>query len=212
MGSGNVGSRSKLEGALRAPRAREAHHVRAHARPLARDIAEEPKEIFAVFGWSAGDSRVPEEARKTGFAGSTSFLPAFPARDAPLNIDIVTCHHSEYYRDSLQGKALDTEAPIPNSFPVVEAGAEFCFTLLITLSPARLNELRKSLDLSSGFDPLPRARDWLLHGLTELGIGAKTSAGYGWFRYDEEAQKRQVEAELARERAGDEERQRQAKA
>ncbi len=122
------------------------------------------------------------------FAGLISFLPAFPVGKALLAVDIVNCHHPEYYQGK-RDKSDDTETPIPNFFPAVEAGAKFEFIIV----PAR----RKFQGIPDNL--MNTAMAWLKDGLSFRGAGAKTNAGYGWFEYDETAQS-QAE-KLARENA-----------
>ncbi|MEI8040272.1 MAG: type III-B CRISPR module RAMP protein Cmr6 [Verrucomicrobiota bacterium] len=121
--------------------------------------------------------------RTSHFAGTVSFLPAFPhhlpARD--LDLDVITCHHPDYYsrRTDARGsqvmpQALDTEDPNPVIFPAVAAGAVFAFAAL------PLRGVRDSLS-QSGRKLHEVARGWLIQGLETFGIGAKTAAGYGWF-------------------------------
>jgi CRISPR/Cas system CMR subunit Cmr6 (Cas7 group RAMP superfamily) len=119
------------------------------------------------------------------YAGCVSFLPAYlidlgraekvegiPLDVPPLNqleLDVVTCHHSEYYRDNpAYASAADTEEPVPVVFPAVAPGHVFLFPLA---------KLRKCRD-----HDLKVARTWLQTGLETFGLGAKTNAGYGWLR------------------------------
>jgi CRISPR-associated protein Cmr6 len=129
--------------------------------------------------------RKPASAKDFGhFAGATAFLPAYPYQ-LPFNdveLDVVTCHHPDYYsqRKDRAGKlampvALDTEEPNPVVFPAVAAGAVFAFAVLplrgergsLAQPPKKLHEI---------------AREQLRQGLEAFGLGAKTSAGYGWFK------------------------------
>jgi CRISPR type III-B/RAMP module RAMP protein Cmr6 len=124
------------------------------------------------------------------FAGGVSFFPAYPVDlsktgqmeglpvELPpfgkLELDVVTCHHGEYYRQArdyskklVMPVALDTEEPVPVVFPSVAAGHVFGFALLpLRACPQCL---------------LDQARVWLASGLASFGLGAKTAAGYGWF-------------------------------
>ncbi len=112
------------------------------------------------------------------FGGLVSFLPACPTnalagRRSPgspppgqLELDVVTCHHSHYYKGEWK-VATDTDDPVPVVFPAVAPGHLFCFPLA---------PLRNAAD-----DLLEQARTWLATGLEVFGIGAKTNAGYGWF-------------------------------
>lgn len=124
------------------------------------------------------------------FAGTVCFLAAYPVflettrvDDLPicqipaagtLELDVVTCHHMEYYEGKMS-VAFDSEDPNPVKFPAVEPGHVFAFALL----PLRQADHRL----------LATAREWLVGGLSVFGIGAKTSAGYGWFDCSETVQK-----------------------
>lgn len=122
------------------------------------------------------------------FAGSVSFLPAYPAdtgkvdglpMEVPelgkIELDVVTCHHPDYYgrKENEQGGlmmpvALDSEQRIlPVIFPAIAPGHIFAFALL------PLRDCAPEL--------LNHARAWLATGLQTFGLGAKTAAGYGWF-------------------------------
>jgi CRISPR/Cas system CMR subunit Cmr6 (Cas7 group RAMP superfamily) len=133
------------------------------------------------------------------FAGAVQFLPAFPWSDDPgIELDVVTPHHTAYYENRLP-EATDTEEPTPNVFPVVSPAKEPVFVFPLVRSPhATVNEV-------------PLARAWLRAGLTLLGIGGKTAAGYGWFEstleldaqmlQEAEREAQEKEAEAARLRA-----------
>lgn len=134
-----------------------------------------------------GDLRFPG-----AFAGSVGFLPAYPqklecagtqpeglALSLPplgaLELDIVTCHHRDYYEGKASHpQATDDEEPNPVVFPAVQAGHLFAFPLL-------------SLRGSAPSD-VDSAAAWLAGGLRAFGLGAKTNAGYGWFDTDDRLQ------------------------
>ncbi|MBK9138137.1 MAG: type III-B CRISPR module RAMP protein Cmr6 [Verrucomicrobia bacterium] len=147
------------------------------------------------------------------FAGSVSFLPAYPVDlgktgkvdglplDVPqlgkLELDVVTCHHREYYSGNpAYASAPDTEEPVPVVFPAVAPGHVFTFALV---------PLRGAKDPSYPSDPsatpngkapfclLTFALAALRTGLEVFGLGAKTNAGYGWFADVTEAAKAQLE-------------------
>jgi len=91
-------------------------------------------------------------------AGTVAFLAAVPAKDDwKLVADVLTPHHN-----------CDHKNPTPSFFVAVEKGATFRFTLKET-SRAETGDLEN-------------AENWLKKGLTEGGAGAKTAAGYGWFK------------------------------
>ena len=152
--------------------------------PNHREVAQTAAEALAThFGW-----RITDNQRETpwkslpNFAGSVSFLPAYPVDlgktgkvdGLPLEVpplgkfelDVVTCHHRDYYAGN-SPTATDTEEPNPVVFPAVAPGHVFAFAI----APLR------------GADPqlVQHARNWLATGLSVFGLGAKTNAGYGWF-------------------------------
>ncbi|HBM15079.1 MAG TPA: type III-B CRISPR module RAMP protein Cmr6 [Lentisphaeria bacterium] len=95
---------------------------------------------------------------KSENAGTIAFLAAVPAKDDwKLVTDVLTPHGGNDYTN-----------PVPSFFVAVEKGATFKFTLKKT-SRAEA-------------DDLELAENWLKRGLTENGAGAKTAAGYGWFK------------------------------
>lgn len=195
------------------------------------------------FAWACGphwnDLRIQaQEALGCGprkdFAGTVSFLPAYPtapgtlgpAEGLPLRLpslgelelDVVTCHHREYYGEPKEPKGIphadpkwkrwkaehdrwerdwatapDIEEPNPVVFPSVAPGHVFVFALL---------PLRPSSE-----PDVIHARTWLATGLSVFGLGAKTNAGYGWFRDVTEAVRTAFEAD--ERRRIDEERQRE---
>jgi CRISPR type III-B/RAMP module RAMP protein Cmr6 len=101
--------------------------------------------------------------------GKVTFLDGCPVSGAGLVVDIVNPHFGAYYSDPT-GHALpdDKGRPIPNRFLTVPGGAVFSFGL-------------------TSRDPvaLAAADGWLRRGLRDLGIGAKTAAGYGIMRVPE---------------------------
>ncbi len=127
------------------------------------------------FAWAIqGNSIILKAAQEllpkaSTFSGTIGFLPSTPNRDPGLELDVVTPHHTEYYKGNNPG-APDTEDPVPVYFPAVKpqaANQHFAFPL-IPLARAKEGDLQL-------------AKMFLSHGLEILGIGAKTHAGYGWF-------------------------------
>lgn len=127
---------------------------------LAGDAGTEKKEIaedfFAVFGHE-------------GHRGAVQFHDGW-LEGAKLAPDIMTVHFSKYYRN--EKSPTDDQSPIPISFYVVT-----CERVFLSLSSAK-----QSLSVD---DPQHRllqvAGIWMEKALTELGIGAKTTSGYGLF-------------------------------
>lgn len=155
------------------------------------------RDITAVFGWGDEDWKSGRkgngefrsdfemacgthwEACQSAFknlpaqsSGRIAFLPAYPVDGDPgIELDVVTGHHSKYYADPLPtAVATDTEEPVPVIFPAVSPARKPRF--VFALVPLRFDD--KAL--------ADKARDWLRQGLEGFGIGAKTAAGYGWFK------------------------------
>lgn len=108
------------------------------------------------------------------FKGIASFLPAYPTEPPKLVVDMVNPHHRKYYRSRGDLPATDDEDPMPNYFPAVEAGCRFGFAVVLNRIPTECPFTAKEL--------LETAQRWLEQAITRKGAGAKTAAGYGWFR------------------------------
>ncbi|MDY0176596.1 MAG: type III-B CRISPR module RAMP protein Cmr6 [Lentisphaeria bacterium] len=109
------------------------------------------------------DDGKPLEERR----GAVVFLPASPANQAEIAVDITTVHTPDYYCSGIESD-LKNEQPKPNLFPVVDKGAEFDFCILLTANGTP--------------DLLDVTERWLSNALQDWGLGAKTAAGYGWFK------------------------------
>jgi CRISPR type III-B/RAMP module RAMP protein Cmr6 len=152
------------------------------------DVAEKvAAKLFKKLHAKPRELDKPLAPQLPSFAGSVSFLPAYSikvgANALPLaepdlgalELDVVTCHHGDYYAsDDPAAEAEDTEEPVPVVFPTTAAGHVFIFAML----PLR--------DCSG--ELLSQARTWLSGGLGTFGLGAKTGAGYGWFDTGEKVQ------------------------
>lgn len=132
------------------------------------------------FAWATGGATLGEHA--PSFAGSVAFLPAHPVHlektgeikvlpdsTGQLELDVLTCHHMDYYGAAPEATtvATDDDDPNPVFFPAVAAGHVFAFPIL---------SLPRSAEGLAGL-----ARTWLSIGLGTFGLGAKTASGYGWF-------------------------------
>ncbi len=98
-------------------------------------------------------------------AGNVAFLNAFPTpgRKWSLVVDVLTRHNDP------ADPFMDRKDPNPIMFPAVERGVQFEFVV----APARPGVPA---------DDVALAAQWLREALKEAGVGAKTSAGYGWFK------------------------------
>jgi CRISPR type III-B/RAMP module RAMP protein Cmr6 len=103
-----------------------------------------------------------------------------------LCVDVLTPHHSEYYGGSRSTPA-DTEDPVPTQFLAVAPGVRFDFRLRLAwpTDPSGNNgeDTRVATIKALGWDRTEtkkRVVDSLSSALAEIGIGAKTAAGYGY--------------------------------
>ena len=94
-------------------------------------------------------------------AGNLTFLGGFPETLPKLDLDIVTPHPDN-------GKGRIT----PNPFLAIAPGVIWHFPLIV----------RTGLPESESSDLLNQSAKWLEDVITEFGIGAKTSSGFGGFR------------------------------
>jgi CRISPR type III-B/RAMP module RAMP protein Cmr6 len=144
--------------------------------------------------WAAGDTETLHIAlsalpSQNDFKGIISFLQASPA-DGQVRIvaEGITPHTDQ---------AGQEMSPNPLTFPAVERGSNFGFALV---QNRRLEE--HTLAVSA----LDQAATWLRTAITGTGIGAKTSAGYGWFTIDDVAEEaRRVAAKKAAAEAAQQE-------
>lgn len=148
--------------------------------------------VLRVFGASSNDFSPPKQGRgdvtnpagalhdyldivndPCDVKGAVTFLPAWPYDAAKIVVDLTNVHTPDYYRTG-NVEDLAKEKPRPNPFPVVESGARFAFSVV-------LNGMDEDSEL------LRKTTSWLHTALTVHGLGAKTSAGYGWFSVDDHA-------------------------
>lgn len=104
----------------------------------------------------------------TGRAGGAVFFDAIPARWPHLELDVMNPHYAEYYQG--KGPPANWLSPVPVYFLTLAPGTEFRFAV----------GWRGSWD-EKGRELSKLAKEWLVAGLKNLGGGAKTSAGYGYF-------------------------------
>jgi len=114
---------------------------------------EEDAEVRAVFGTQKE-------------AGSVVFLDAIPLVAPSFALDIMNSHYPKYYESKGRKPPADWESPNPVFFLTVER-TPYQFALIG----------RKRGAVAE----VEAAERWLRGALCELGIGAKTSAGYGYF-------------------------------
>ncbi len=104
-------------------------------------------------------------------AGTICFFDAVPDGAVKLDLDIMNPHHRAYYDKHGEGTPpADYESPVPVYFLTVAKGTRFRFAL----APLWVNTGDAEKDVL-------KAVEWLQGGLTDLGVGGKTTSGYGMF-------------------------------
>lgn len=96
-------------------------------------------------------------------AGGLVFFDTYPLKHFILRLDVLTPHYAKYYSDKGGTPPTDDQEPVPITFPVVTKST---FNISIGVLP----EAAAYVD---------QVREMVCMALTEYGIGAKTSLGYG---------------------------------
>jgi CRISPR-associated protein Cmr6 len=121
----------------------------------------------------AGLRQINETCGAQEHAGLVCFFDAVPNAPLALETDIINPHYPDYYRafgkDPMTPPA-DYYSPIPVTFLTVAAESVFLFAV----APRRAGRAEDEAATA-------RALTWLQEGLAELGMGAKTTSGYGLF-------------------------------
>jgi CRISPR-associated protein Cmr6 len=146
-------------------------------RLLSQDDDRKLHEQFARQGTGASETaeRLVRSFRvifgTTAAAGRAVFFDSIPSRPPRLELDIMNPHFPRYYTDT-SGRAAptDSQQPTPVYFLAVAPGTKFRFAVGWR-GPQNGGDLVMH----------ELARGWLITGLTGQGVGAKTSAGYGYF-------------------------------
>ncbi len=116
--------------------------------------------------------------------GSLIFFDAFPTHAPTIKEDIMNPHYPKYYTG--EEPPADYQSPVPIPFLTVE---NTTFQFLLGLKPLKgLEDAKVSGPIATHLGAndgelslLQAGKQWLLKALTEHGIGAKTSLGYGFF-------------------------------
>lgn len=104
-------------------------------------------------------------------AGSLIVFDALPVAKPEMEVDIMNPHYAPYYENKKGEKPpADYYSPKPIFFLTVKKGMQFKFSLAL-----RPGADQKSNDVARGFELLQCA-------LENIGAGAKTAVGYGYFK------------------------------
>jgi len=121
------------------------------------ELPENYWEFIKIFGYQ-------------GEIGQVIFFNAIPIVAPKLEPDIMNNHYPDYYSDTT-GRIQPTPYQNPNPVYFLTLGRQSQFAFAVA---GRDNE-------SNTIAWVVQAKNWLQAGLSELGIGAKTAAGYGYF-------------------------------
>lgn len=151
---------------------------------IARDYAAEvegvepeSKQFIAVFGgrWRRGPNEVEERMGNAVFLDALPICSTYKGTEL-LTVDVITPHFSDYYGSDGRCPPVDYLNPNPIYFLAVKEGARFIFALI-----ARPMRDRNGDIVMKACEILSHAERWLKGALSHLGVGGKTSLGYGRF-------------------------------
>jgi CRISPR-associated protein Cmr6 len=129
----------------------------------ARLLVKEGKLQQSAFDYLFGTGGKADAA-----AGAVVFYDAWydpsSVKGKPFHRDVITVHHPQYYGSRGKIPPTDFDDPNPVPFLVVKPGAQFFFALAATSK-----------------EWAEFAQKLLVWCLANLGVGAKTNAGYGYF-------------------------------
>ena len=126
----------------------------------AERVAEAPVErIVQLFGQADIETR----------RGDLVFLDAIPVEPPHMERDIANPHFGGYYGSQANVPPADYMAPKPIFFLTVGHGSRFVFGLA---------------SLSQDDEAAAQGLAWLQRALLDLGVGAKSAAGYGYWRLE----------------------------
>jgi CRISPR-associated protein Cmr6 len=133
--------------------------TRAWAQQSGAALAD-PGRFDTVFGPAPGPGRADDKQ------GSVVFLDALPVGEPPtITLDVVTPHVGPYYRNPTANAPAEYHNPVPAQFLTVSAG-------------------RFAVDLVGAEPDVTAAARWCAEAVDALGVGGKTSAGYGYLVVD----------------------------
>jgi CRISPR-associated protein Cmr6 len=121
--------------------------------------------------WAEASGEIKKPEIETVFgqpekAGTAVFFDALPVSPPRLELDVINPHYPDYYRPGSRLPPADWQSPVPVYFITVAAGTEFLFGVGVR---------------SSATDKAALVRTWLQRALQEIGVGGKTSSGYGYW-------------------------------
>ena len=117
----------------------------------------------------------PESDRESR-AGAVIIFDAIPLGPVKLSEDVMTPHYNDYYKKKKNSPPADWYSPVPIPFLTVAEGQDFAF-----LVAPRSKKIEIDIQCLG---------EWLTSTLKDIGLGAKTSSGYGRFEFNESHSKK----------------------
>ena len=109
-------------------------------------------------------------------SGNINFFDVYPIHCPHIELDIINTHYSEYYQDGIMSPPGDYCSPIIVNFLTVK-NTTFEFTY--GYDPDFCTENLTNTKFNGDTEEI--MNKWIDEALNYQGIGAKTSAGYGYF-------------------------------
>ncbi|HOM11199.1 MAG TPA: type III-B CRISPR module RAMP protein Cmr6 [Spirochaetota bacterium] len=137
-----------------------------------RFLKEELTPVKDAFGYSAdNNSETNNKEIIKSSRGKVIFLDAYPEKIPGLIVDILNPHYPEYY--SGNKPPADNQDPLPVKFLAVARDTVFLFRVLVK----KVND-----------ELLVLVKNAIERAFFEEGVGAKTTIGYGRFKFAEQSQ------------------------
>lgn len=147
----------------------------AHAYAELVAYRDNPSLIYCLFGKVLSKELLklgsPSERSKweTPRQGSVVFFEALPVTLASLEVDILNVHFPDWYGQKGSKPPTDDQNPRPVNFLTIPPKTRFMFAV----GPSKTATENES--------DIKLAQQLLVEALKQLGVGAKTAAGYGQF-------------------------------
>uniref|UniRef100_A0A7V6A490 Type III-B CRISPR module RAMP protein Cmr6 n=1 Tax=Desulfobacca acetoxidans TaxID=60893 RepID=A0A7V6A490_9BACT len=153
--------------------------------PGAEALRNDP-ELIALFGAQTPEVRDKHFQARQGHVVFFEALPVSASQENPFDLDIINPHYQPYYSE---GKPpADYYSPVPIVFLTVKKGVKYQFALAARDADFTWKN-SQGVECScqmAATDLLTLAAGYLEGAITQLGVGGKTSLGYGLFRMPSE--------------------------
>jgi CRISPR-associated protein Cmr6 len=145
--------------------------LREAAKLAARGEIEELRSdaTFWAEQWQPMFGRDPGTIGEGPERGLLCVFDAYPTKWPKLEVDVLTPHQGDYYTGSASSPPADWNDPIPVHFLRLAAGEKLAFWF----APRRGSALSENV--------VTKIETLLVVALDWIGLGGKTSSGYGWF-------------------------------